>query len=421
MHTLKSDFLNGKYNEFLSDLYSGGVENQIARYIKAIEAFEKLYGERDIQIYSAPGRTEIGGNHTDHQNGKVLAASVNLDAIAIVSERDDNIIRITSEGYGEIEVDIFDNHISEKECGTTLSLVKGVASCFSKRGYKIGGFDGYVTSDVLSGSGLSSSAAYEVLIGNILSGLYNDYKIDSITIAEIGKEAENVYFGKPCGLLDQTASSVGGLITVDFADMDNPLVEKIDVDFSEFNHALCIVDTKGSHADLTDEYASIPAEMKSIAKFFGKEYLSQVEKNDFYKNIPQIRGTVCDRAILRAIHWYTENERVDGQVKALKCDDFTRFKDLINASGNSSFKYLQNVYVSKNIAQQNISLALALSEEILNGKGACRVHGGGFAGTIQAFVPLDLVNEFKNRMEYVFGKDSCYILSVRNYGGVRIV
>ena len=350
-----------------------------------------------------------------------MAASVNLDAIAIVSERDDNIIRITSEGYGEIEVDIFDNHISEKECGTTLSLVKGVASCFSKRGYKIGGFDGYVTSDVLSGSGLSSSAAYEVLIGNILSGLYNDYKIDSITIAEIGKEAENVYFGKPCGLLDQTASSVGGLITVDFADMDNPLVEKIDVDFSEFNHALCIVDTKGSHADLTDEYASIPAEMKSIAKFFGKEYLSQVEKNDFYKNIPQIRGTVCDRAILRAIHWYTENERVDGQVKALKCDDFTRFKDLINASGNSSFKYLQNVYVSKNIAQQNISLALALSEEILNGKGACRVHGGGFAGTIQAFVPLDLVNEFKNRMEYVFGKDSCYILSVRNYGGVRIV
>lgn len=421
MHTLKNDFLNGKYNEFLSDLYSGDVETQVARYVNAIETFEKLYGNGDIEIYSAPGRTEIGGNHTDHQNGKVLAASVNLDAVAVVSERNDNIIRITSEGYGEIEVDISDDRISEKEFGTTASLVRGVAACFRKRGYNVGGFDGYVTSNVLSGSGLSSSAAYEVLIGNILSGLYNDYKIDSITIAKIGKEAENIYFGKPCGLLDQTASSVGGLITVDFADVDNPLVEKIDVDFKKFNHALCIVDTKGSHADLTDEYASIPSEMKSVAGYFGKEYLSQVDKKDFYKNISHIRNISGDRAILRAIHWYAENERVDGQVNALKNNDFDEFKNLINASGNSSFKYLQNVHVSNNTKEQNLSLALALGEEILKDKGVCRVHGGGFAGTIQAFVPLDMVNEFKSRMEDVFGKDSCYVLSVRNHGGVRIV
>lgn len=420
---LKEDFLQGKYNEILSNIYCGkkNFEKQIHRYIKALNSFENLYGSRTVEIYSAPGRTEIGGNHTDHQNGRVLTAAVNLDAIAVVSKRNDGIIRITSEGYGEIEVDTSNTVIVEGEKGTTAAIVRGTASIMKKRGYIIGGFDGYVTSDVLSGSGLSSSAAYEVLLGNVLSGMYNNGKIDAITLAQIGKEAENIYFGKPCGLLDQMAVSVGGLINIDFKDQEKLIVNKIDVDFNKFNHSMCIIDTKGSHADLTDEYAAVPQEMRNVASYFGKVILSEVSEEMFYSRIKEIRLEVGDRAVLRAMHWYAENKRVDKQVEMLKNDNFEEFKRLIKESGDSSFKYLQNVYATKNIREQSVSVALAMSEEILQGRGVNRVHGGGFAGTIQAFVPNEMINEYKERMECVFGTDSCHVLSIRPIGGLRIV
>lgn len=423
IHETKEQFLSGQYNEILAKLYCGEqfVPTQIRRYIKAMDTFADLYGEAEIEIYSAPGRTEIGGNHTDHQNGRVLAASINLDAIAIVSRRNDRIIRITSEGYGETTVDLSELEVVESEQGTTKALIRGIAAAFCKRGYHIGGFDGYITSDVLSGSGLSSSAAYEVLIGNILSGMYNENKIDNVILAQIGQEAENIHFGKPCGLLDQMASSVGGLVNVDFKNKACPVVKEVNVDFNQFHHALCIVDTKGSHADLTDEYAAVPQEMKKVAAFFGKAYLSEVEKAAFYQRISEIRSAAGDRAVLRAMHWYAENERVDGQVAALENQDFDAFKSLIKESGTSSFQYLQNVYATKCVENQSVSVALALSDEILDSRGVSRVHGGGFAGTIQAFVPNAFVHEYKERMEQVFGEGTCYVLSVRPVGGMKIL
>ncbi len=423
LKTIREDFLNGKYNDVLANVYCGEefVQEQVNRYIKAIDKFEELYGNREVEIYSAPGRSEIGGNHTDHQNGKVLAAAINLDAIAVVAKRNDSIIRVTSEGYSENNVDITNLDVIDNEKGTTDALIRGTAAAMSKRGYSIGGFDAYVTSNVLSGSGLSSSASYEVLIANVLSGLYNCGNVDVVTLAQIAKEAENVHFGKPCGLLDQMASSVGGIINVDFKDKEHPELNVLDVDFNKYNHLLCIVDTKGSHLDLTDEYAAITQEMKKISMFFGKEYLSEVDKDEFYAHITETRISAGDRAVLRTMHWYAENDRVDKQVKALQDGDFEYFKKLITDSGNSSFKYLQNVYSAKNVQSQGVSVALCLSEEILKGKGVSRVHGGGFAGTIQAFVPSDIVDEYKNRMEEVFGKDACYILSVRPVGGFKIV
>ena len=419
---IKTTLLNGGLDDKFKEVYCGSefVAAQKERYLASIDAFKSLYGDKEIEIYSAPGRTEIGGNHTDHQNGRVLAASINLDAIAIASKREGNVIRITSEGYGEIVVDISKVEIVENELGTTAAIVRGTAAAFKARGYKAGGFDAYITSNVLSGSGLSSSAAYEILIGNILSGMYNDGKIDPITLAQIGKDAENKHFGKPCGLLDQMACSVGVLVNIDFADASNPCVKKINTDFNKHNHALCIVDTKGSHADLTDEYAAVPLEMKKVAKFFGKEYLSEVSKDEFYKNITEIRKSTGDRAVLRTIHWYAENARVDEQVAALEKGDFSSFKSLIKESGNSSYKYLQNVYATKNINEQNVSLGLALSDEILKDKGASRVHGGGFAGTIQAFVPSEIVDEYKHFMEAVFGEGACYVLKIRPVGGIKM-
>ncbi|MBR1969740.1 MAG: galactokinase [Clostridia bacterium] len=423
INEIKNNLKNGTYNALLKKIYCSVelVEKQVERYIKAIDEFVKLYGEREIEIYSAPGRSEVGGNHTDHQNGRVLAASINLDAIAIVSKRKDSIVRLTSEGYGEIEVDIKDSEPFDNEKGTTKALVRGVAAAMKKRGYITCGFDGYITSDVLGGSGLSSSAAYEVLITNVLSGMYNDGKIDAITIAQISQEAENIHFGKPCGLLDQMASSVGGLINIDFKDKKKPIVKKIDIDFNTFNHSLCIVDTKGSHADLTDEYAAVPQEMKKVASFFGKEYLSEVEKDEFYKKINDVRTFTGDRAVLRSMHWYAENEKVDKEVDCLLNGEFEEFKNTVKESGNSSFKYLQNVFATKDIKNQSVSLALCLSEEILGKKGVCRVHGGGFAGTIQAFVPNEMVDSYKEKMEKVFGENACYVLFVRPVGGIKIV
>lgn len=423
IQTLIEEFKQGKHNELLKDIYvdEAVIEYQQERYIKALESFEKIYGEKEVEIYSAPGRSEVGGNHTDHQFGKVLATSINLDAIAIVAKRDDDVIDLKSEGYERIIVSLSSFDPAKAEKGTSQALIQGVASKLKEEGYKIGGFEAYVTSDVLNGAGMSSSAAFEVLIGNILSGLYNDMKIDPVFLAQAGQYAENVYFGKPCGLMDQMASSIGGLINIDFEDPQSPKIKKVEVDFEEYGHSLCIVDTKGSHADLTDEYAAIPEEMKRVAAYFGKEILKQVDKNEFYTNIPEIRKVAGDRAVLRAMHWFEETDRVIDQVNALEEENFEEFKKLIKSSGDSSFKYLQNVYSVKNLSRQEMAVGLALSDVILKGKGVSRVHGGGFAGTIQAFVPNDIVDIYKKNMEDIFGEDACHVLKIRKYGGMKVL
>ena len=419
---LKAGFQSGKYAELLKDIYidESVLEYQKERYVKAIESFEELFGVKDVEIYSAPGRSEIGGNHTDHQCGRVLAASINLDAIAIVAKKESGIV-LKSEGYPMINVSLADLLPTKEEEGTSAGLIRGVAARLKEEGYEIGGFEAYVTSDVLNGAGMSSSAAFEVLIGNILSGLYNEGKISPVLIAQAGQYAENVFFGKPCGLMDQMASSVGNLIFIDFADVKNPVIKKVNVNFEDFNHSLCIVDTKGSHADLTDEYAAIPEEMKRVAAYFGKEILKQVDKNEFYTNIPEIRKVAGDRAVLRAMHWFEETDRVIDQVNALEEENFEEFKKLIKSSGDSSFKYLQNVYSVKNLSRQEMTVGLALSDVILKGKGVSRVHGGGFAGTIQAFVPNDIVDIYKKNMEDIFGEDACHVLKIRKYGGMKVL
>lgn len=420
---LMEEFEKGKYQKLLKDIYvdENVLDYQKERYIKALESFEKLYGEKEVEIYSAPGRSEVGGNHTDHQYGKVLATSINLDAIAIVAKTEDDIVSIKSEGYDKFEVHLSSLQPREGEEGTSKSLTRGVASRLKEEGYEIGGFQAYITSDVLNGAGMSSSAAFEVLLGNIFSGLYNDMKIDEVFIAQTGQYAENVFFGKPCGLMDQMASAVGGLINIDFADPKEPVVKQVNVDFEAYGHSLCIVDTKGSHADLTDEYAAIPEEMKKVANYFEEDVLRKVDKNEFYLNLPKIREILGDRAVLRAMHLFEENKRVDEQVQALENGDFETFKALIKASGDSSFKYLQNVYSSHELENQSMSIGLAMSDVALGNKGVSRVHGGGFAGTIQAFVPNDIVGMYKETMENVFGEGACHILKVRKYGGMRVL
>ncbi len=420
---LIKEFSEGKYQELLKDIYldESVLEYQKKRYIDVLSQFEAIFGEKEVSIYSAPGRSEVGGNHTDHQYGKVLATSLNVDVIAVVSRRDDGMILLKSQGYKKIKVNLSLLGQEKKEEGTSKALIKGVAAGLKGAGYRIGGFEAYVTSDVLGGSGMSSSAAFEILIGNIFSGLYNDRKPDPVFLAQVGQYAENVYFGKPCGLMDQMACSVGGLINIDFADPKKPAVKRVDVDFGAYNHSLCIVDTKGSHADLTDDYAAVPAEMKKAAAYFGKEVLREVEERAFYKELPKLRKSVGDRAVLRSIHWYEENKRVDGQVKALEEGDFEGFKKLIRESGDSSFKFLQNVYSNHKIQEQSVSVGLAVSEVVLKGKGVCRVHGGGFAGTIQAFVPDAMVEDYRRVIDGVFGEGSCHVLKVRKYGGMKVV
>lgn len=420
---VKAMITGGELDKILLDLYFNqeNLDIQKKRYMKAVENFQQLYGEKEIEIYSAPGRTEIGGNHTDHQNGKVLAASIDLDAIAVVAKTDNTTVKMTSEGYPDLSIDISALDPKEEEIGKTQALIRGVAAGMKKRGYNIGGFEAFVTSDVLSGSGLSSSAAYEVLIGNIFSGLYNEGKLDPVVIAQIGQEAERDYFGKPCGLMDQMACSFGGMIYIDFENEKHPIVNRVDADFNKFGYRLCIIDTKGSHADLTDEYAAVPNEMNAVAEYFGKVHLRQVNEEEFYANISNIRAAVGDRAVLRAFHWFNENRRVEKQVQALEEGDFENFKRYIRKSGESSFKYLQNVFATKSVENQSVSLALALSEKFIKDRGVVRVHGGGFAGTIQAFVAEEIVQDFKKYMEMFFGPASCYILHIRAEGGKKIV
>ncbi|WP_296878651.1 galactokinase family protein [Thomasclavelia sp.] len=419
---LIKELKENSYDQLLNDLYidESKLEYQRNRYIQAIEKYISLYGDETVSIYSAPGRSEVGGNHTDHQHGCVLAAAINLDAIAIVG-KNKQTIKVLSDSFDIAPIDFNDLDFKEAEVATSEALIRGVVAKIKELGYQVGGFNAFITSDVIIGAGLSSSAAFETLIGTIISGLYNEMKIDPVLIAQIGQYAENVYFKKPCGLMDQCASSVGSLINIDFKDVTKPAVKKVDVDFSKFDHSLCIVDTKGNHANLTGEYAAIPKEMQQIAKFFGKEYLREVDEMEFYQNISRLQQLGNDRAILRAIHLFAENKRVEKQVAALMNNDFDEFKRLIKESGDSSYKYLQNVYVNSDVYHQSVSLALALSQTILGDHGVCRVHGGGFAGTIQAFVENDFVETYQMEIEKVFGKGSCHILKVRKYGGTKVI
>ena len=420
---LKELFKSGEQDNLLMDIYldENRLEYQRERYVTAIEQFEKLYGVTDVSIYSAPGRSEIGGNHTDHQNGEVLAASVNLDAIAIVEAVDAPTVKVVSGNYPMITVDLNDLNQKTEEEGTTCALIKGVLAGIKERNGKIGGFNAYITSDVLIGAGLSSSAAFETAIGTIISGLYNEMSISAVEIAIIGQYAENVYFGKPCGLMDQMASSVGNLVHIDFADKSNPVIDPVSCDFAKYGYSLCITDTKGSHADLTPDYAAVPVEMKAAAGVFGKEVLHGVTMEELIEKSAEVRNAAGDRAFLRAIHFVNENIRVQQEVAALKAGNFEEFLKVVKASGDSSYKFLQNVYTNHDVQHQNVSIALAVSETVLGNNGVCRVHGGGFAGTIQAFVKNEAVAEYKAVMDQVFGTDACQVLKIRKYGGMKVL
>ena len=421
---LKKHIAEGGLDSTLTYIYGeSAVEMQKSRYIKAIDEFSKIYGaDREIGLYSVAGRSELSGNHTDHNFGCVVAASIDLDIIAVAAAREDSVIRIKSEGFPEDVVDLaaYTAPVAEK-FGTSESIIAGMCAGFKKDGYKVGGFDAYTTSNVLKGSGLSSSAAFEDMVGNILSHMYNDGKVDNVEIAKLAQYSENEFFGKPCGLMDQVACAVGGIVAIDFADPKAPAINKVDFDMSKQGYNLCIVNTGGNHADLTDDYASVPAEMKAVAAHFGKRVLREVDEIGFASEIPALREKVGDRAILRALHFFNENKRVAKQREALMSGDLDGFFTEVIASGRSSFCYLQNVYTSKNLSEQGLSLALCLAEGYLSGKKAAwRVHGGGFAGTIQAFVPTCEVEGFKALMDGVFGEGKCIVLRIRPEGAVKI-
>ena len=382
--------------------------------------FASAFGGAPERYFSAPGRTEIGGNHTDHQRGRVLAAAVNLDTVAAVRCNDTQVIRILSKGYPLCQVDLNELTPREEEINSTPALVRGVAARFAELGCCVKGFDAYCESTVLPGSGLSSSAAFEVLIGTIINHLFFDCKVTPAQVAQIGQYAENVFFGKPCGLMDQTASAVGNLVTIDFFHKDHPVIEPVAFDFSGCGHALCIIDTGADHADLTDEYAAIPGEIKAVAACFGKEVLTQIDEAEFFSKLPELRKACGDRAVMRCIHFYQENARVPQQVAALAEGNFEKFLSLIKSSGHSSWMYLQNVIPAGYKQHQDVAVALALAEHLLNGRGAYRVHGGGFAGTIQAFVPYDLLDAFVAGIDGALGEGACHVLSIRPQGGVEM-
>lgn len=414
---------NHELDSVLAEIY-GNEDDELSaqrtRYQHAITKYNELFGEGDIEIYSAPGRTEICGNHTDHQNGHVLAASINLDVIAIVGASDSYTVDFVSEGYDPIHCDISDLDICEAEKGTTTALIKGVVKGMQNHSYKTGAFKAYVTSDVLSGSGLSSSAALEAILGTIQSGLFNNMTVSPVDIAIIGQYAENVYFGKPCGMMDQIACSVGDFAHIDFGTPGQPVVTKINFDIFSEGYRLCIVDTKGSHANLTDDYAAVPREMKQVANYFGKEYLSEITFDTFMEGLPKLYGSVDDRAVLRAYHFLSENERVQKAATALQENQFQDFLAIIRESGESSYKFLQNVYSNRYFEQQPIPVALALSEYYLQDNGVCRIHGGGFAGTIQVFLREECVAGYKAFIENILGEGTCHVLRIRKQGGIKV-
>ena len=385
------------------------------------KGFSAAFGGEPTRYFSAPGRTEIGGNHTDHQRGRVLAAAVNLDTIAAVRPNGTDMIRIQSKGYPRCEISVKELTPKEEEINSTPALIRGVAARFAQLGCEVKGFDAYCESTVLPGSGLSSSAAYEVLIGTIINHLFFDAKVTQAEVAQIGQYAENVFFGKPCGLMDQTASAVGNLVTIDFFDKDHPVIEPVDFDFASCGHALCIIDSGADHANLTDEYAAVPGEIKAVAACLGKEVLTQIDEAEFYAKIPELRKQCGDRAVMRCIHFYQENARVPQQVAALREGNFDNFLMLVKQSGYSSYMYLQNVIPAGYKAHQDVAVALGLAEHYLQGRGAYRVHGGGFAGTIQAFVPFDILDSFVAGMDAALGQGACHVLSIRPQGGVPAV
>ena len=398
------------------------IQKQKQRYIDLYNYFcDEFKYDESVTFVSAPGRTEVCGNHTDHNNGKVLAAGINLDAVAATRKVNGNIIKVKSVGYPMDVIDILDLDVHKELYAKSSEIIRGMCAGFVERGYNVGAFEAYTTSNVLSGSGLSSSAAFEVLIGTILNSLFNDNKVSAEEIAQIAQYAENKYFGKPCGLMDQMASSVGGFVEIDFKDTKNPVINKVDFDFSKCGYSLCIVDTGGSHANLTGEYAAVRENMEAVASFFGKKVLREVDEGEFYKSIKQIREEIGDTPVLRTMHFFEENKRVDKEVKALKENDFETFMKNVIESGRSSYMYNQNVYPASDPKAQNLSVALAVAEKILNGKGAWRVHGGGFAGTMQAFVPQDLLETYLGQMRAIYGEDSCYVLSIRPVGGVEVI
>jgi galactokinase len=413
---------NGSLDAELETLYGrAALPCQKSRYAKAISQFSKEFpGREDIHVYSAPGRTEIGGNHTDHQHGCVLAAAVNLDIIAVVSFHKEGCIRLKSSGYPLDTVNLDDLQVQEKEKGKSASLIRGICAKFAEMGASIGGFDAYTVSDVLSGSGLSSSAAFEVLVGTILDRQYFNGRTTAVEIAKIGQFAENTYFGKASGLMDQMVSSVGGFVCIDFSDVANPLIESHSFDFAEAGFSLCITDTKGSHADLTEDYISVPNEMFHVAHTLQKDFLRQVDEETFYAQLPTLRKTCNDREILRSAHFFSENRRAMQEARALTNGNIAEFFKLVTASGESSAFLLQNLYSCKKPTEQGIPLAIMMSRRFLDGAGAVRVHGGGFAGTIQAFVPSERAAAYAEEMNRIFGEGSCHILRVRPVGGVEI-
>lgn len=417
---VKANIKNGAYDNSFSMLY-GDVSAARARYLRACESFEGIFSEKEnIRLFSAPGRTEVGGNHTDHQHGCVLAGGVNLDVIAVTAPNNDGKVRIKSEGYDMDVIDITDLEKNTAEYGRASALIRGVLSRFKELGADISGFNAYTTSNVLKGSGLSSSAAFEVLVGNIVNGMFFNNKADEITIAKIGQYAEREYFGKPCGLLDQMASSLGGFTYADFFNPAEPITEKINLDIHSFGYTLCVVDTGGNHANLTQDYADITIECKEISNKLGVDFLRDADQNRFYNSIAGLRRACGDRAVLRAFHFFNENDRVEKQKAALKAGDFEGFLKLVNESGESSYDYLQNLYSNSAVSEQGLPLAIALTKKFLNGKGACRVHGGGFAGTIQCYIPSELLADYKKTIEAVFGENSCCVLNIRPVGGYEI-
>lgn len=421
LNAVRAEINSGKFDERFARVYGSDTESARKRFLHITDLFEEKFGVRDgVRFFSAPGRTEVCGNHTDHNCGKVLAAAINLDAVACAVKTDNNFIRVFSENYPGDTVDLNVLTPQQKEFGKSISLVRGVAARFCQLGYKIGGFDCVTVNNVLKGSGMSSSASFEVLVGTVLNYLYNDGKISAPEIAKIAQYAENEFFGKPCGLMDQMACSVGSFVQIDFENPEKPVINPIEFDFASCGHALCILDTRADHADLTDDYAAIRSEMEAVAHFFGKNCLREISLNDVMQNIAEIREKLGERPLLRAIHFFCDNERVEKEAEALKNGNFEEFKALTIESGYSSYMYNQNVFSSSLPLSQPVSLALALSEVLLKGKGAWRVHGGGFAGTIQAFVPVEELNEYKEKTEAVFGKGSCYVLSIRPFGGTEI-
>lgn len=421
---LLSQLKNGALTDRLTSVYGKDAPNAAARLRELMREYSGTFpckDDADTYLFSTPGRTELGGNHTDHQHGRCLAASVDLDTIACVVPNGSSTIRIKSRHHRMAQVDISDLSIHPEETGNSVSLVRGIAARLTQMGYTVGGFDAYTTTRVLRGSGLSSSAAFEVLVGTIMNHLFCGGALSSIQIAQIGQYAENVYYGKPCGLLDQLACSTGGVTAIDFADPESPVIRQVQVDLHQYGYALCIIDSRASHSDLTDAYAAIPREMGKVAACFDRNVLGEVPYQQFRASIPQVRAACGDRATLRALHFYAENDRAMEQCDSLEQCDFDRFLRLVAQSGRSSWMYLQNVSTYQDSGEQPVALILALAEELLRGRGAFRVHGGGFAGTVQVYVPLDMLEGFVSSMESVIGTGSCHVLTFRSAGSTLLI